>query len=240
MIIYKTTCLINGKIYVGQDSKNNPDYLGSGIYLNRAIKKHGKENFKKEVVCECSSQEDLNKKEIYWIKELNSKVPFGYNITNGGKGSLGVKPNNETKQKMRISQHNRFLNNDYKNKFLKIMNSPQVKEKMKKPKSEEHKNKIKEKMRNQEFRKIHSTIVKESVNRPEVIENRIKAMNTPEYIEKMHKSKSKFHCRRISEGKTGVKRGPNSKEANLNIKLAQQKRRENEKERKITNGFVYG
>ena len=62
MIIYKTTCLINGKIYVGQDSKNNPDYLGSGIYLNRAIKKHGKENFKKEVVCECSSQEDLNKK----------------------------------------------------------------------------------------------------------------------------------------------------------------------------------
>jgi hypothetical protein len=41
MIIYKTTCLINGKIYVGQDSKNNPDYLGSGIYLNRAIKKHG-------------------------------------------------------------------------------------------------------------------------------------------------------------------------------------------------------
>jgi hypothetical protein len=46
MIVYKTINLIDGKIYIGQDLNNNPDYLGSGIYLKRAIKKHGRNNFK--------------------------------------------------------------------------------------------------------------------------------------------------------------------------------------------------
>ena len=47
MIIYKTTNLVNKKIYIGQDSKNNPEYLGSGAIVKKAIKKYGKENFKK-------------------------------------------------------------------------------------------------------------------------------------------------------------------------------------------------
>jgi hypothetical protein len=49
MIIYKTTNLINGKMYVGQDSHNNPLYLGSGKVLGLAIEKYGIENFKKEI-----------------------------------------------------------------------------------------------------------------------------------------------------------------------------------------------
>lgn len=47
MVIYKTTNLINGKIYIGQDSKDRPNYYGSGKLIHRAIKKYGKENFKK-------------------------------------------------------------------------------------------------------------------------------------------------------------------------------------------------
>jgi len=47
MIIYKTTNIINGKIYVGKDESNNPAYLGSGYALKPAIKKYGKENFRK-------------------------------------------------------------------------------------------------------------------------------------------------------------------------------------------------
>ena len=50
MVIYKTTNLINGKIYIGQDSKNNPKYLGSGVIFLKAIKKYGKENFVKETL----------------------------------------------------------------------------------------------------------------------------------------------------------------------------------------------
>jgi hypothetical protein len=67
MIIYKTTNLINGKIYVGQDSKNNPKYLGSGIVLNHAIKKYGKDNFKKEILEHCIDKNDMDIKEKYWI-----------------------------------------------------------------------------------------------------------------------------------------------------------------------------
>jgi group I intron endonuclease len=90
MVIYKTINLINGKIYVGQDSKNNPKYLGSGIALNNAIKKYGKENFKKEILEECTNKADMDEKEIYWISKLNARDKnIGYNITKGGDGCLG-------------------------------------------------------------------------------------------------------------------------------------------------------
>jgi hypothetical protein len=50
MIIYKTTNLTNGKIYVGKDRNNDPNYLGSGTLILRAIKKHGRKNFKKQLL----------------------------------------------------------------------------------------------------------------------------------------------------------------------------------------------
>lgn len=87
MIVYKTTNLINGKIYIGQDLNNNPNYLGSGLMLNNAIKKYGKENFKKETIEVCNSKEELNEREKFWIKELNSQDrKIGYNIADGGTG----------------------------------------------------------------------------------------------------------------------------------------------------------
>ena len=85
MIIYKTINLINGKFYVGKDERNNPDYLGSGINLNRAIKKYGRENFIKETIEVCSTREELNEREKYWIKETKAQE-LGYNIADGGQG----------------------------------------------------------------------------------------------------------------------------------------------------------
>jgi hypothetical protein len=83
MIIYKTTNLINGKIYIGQDSKNNPDYFGSGKYFKRALKKYGKENFIKEIIDTAETLDELSEKEIYWIDKLDSIKPgIGYNLTN--------------------------------------------------------------------------------------------------------------------------------------------------------------
>ena len=82
MIIYKTTNLINGNFYIGQDSKNNPNYLGSGLLLNKAIEKYGRENFIKETIQLCNTKEELNTQEIYWISELK---PI-YNIAKGGGG----------------------------------------------------------------------------------------------------------------------------------------------------------
>lgn len=87
MIVYKITNMINGKIYVGKDKFNNSNYLGSGFLIKKSIKKHGKENFKKEILEYCSTEHDLKEKEIKWIEILKSNdLRIGYNITKGGDG----------------------------------------------------------------------------------------------------------------------------------------------------------
>lgn len=88
MIIYKTTNLLNGKIYIGKDKKNNPSYLGSGVLLKQSIKKYGKKNFVKEILEYCNSFDELNEKERYWISYYKSQDKLiGYNITDGGDGN---------------------------------------------------------------------------------------------------------------------------------------------------------
>ena len=83
--IYKTTNLINNKIYIGQSKYNDPSYLGSGIFIKQAIEKYGRKNFSKEILEECKSQDIANEREKFWIKDLNSKHrEFGYNVADGG------------------------------------------------------------------------------------------------------------------------------------------------------------
>ena len=87
--IYKTTNLINNKIYVGKRQKMIFDnyYLGSGKKLKSAIKHYGKSAFKCEVLQWCYSITELLVAEKYWIEELNSQNPnVGYNISSGGDG----------------------------------------------------------------------------------------------------------------------------------------------------------
>lgn len=86
MMIYKTTNLITGKIYVGKNSNGNRSYLGSGVLLKRAIKKYGRQNFRKEVLEICDAH-DWEEREQYWIQQLNSRDPnIGYNVAPGGEG----------------------------------------------------------------------------------------------------------------------------------------------------------
>lgn len=40
MQIYKIENIMNNKIYIGKDVKDNPNYFGSGLYIKRAIKLH--------------------------------------------------------------------------------------------------------------------------------------------------------------------------------------------------------
>ena len=74
--IYKTTNLVNGKIYIGQKKSTiflGEKYLGSGIELVNAIKKYGKENFKVELIEELPTKKKLDEREIYWIDKYNSR-----------------------------------------------------------------------------------------------------------------------------------------------------------------------
>ncbi len=102
--IYKTTNLINNKIYIGQRCSNKSceldSYLGSGVILNKSIKKHGIENFKKDLI-EYVSKETINEREVFWIKEFNStNVNTGYNLNIGGGSNRGFKHSDEAKRRI--------------------------------------------------------------------------------------------------------------------------------------------
>lgn len=112
--IYKITNLINNKIYIGQRKTNNipetDNYFGSGKLIILAIKKHGIENFSKNIIGLYENWEDLNKKEKYWIENLKSLHPNGYNLCKGGRGGISCGENHpffnknrsdETKEKIR-------------------------------------------------------------------------------------------------------------------------------------------
>lgn len=95
MIIYKITNRINGKIYIGQTirplSVRLKQHLARGESLvSKAIKKYGIDNFVIEQIDAANSISSLNEKEIYWIKYNDCISPNGYNISQGGFGSLGV------------------------------------------------------------------------------------------------------------------------------------------------------
>lgn len=83
MNIYLITNLTSGKQYVGRSKHNNPEYFGSGTYLNKAIEKYGKENFKKEILIgskEIASFEEQMLLESTCILSLNTLYPNGYNL----------------------------------------------------------------------------------------------------------------------------------------------------------------
>lgn len=91
MIVYKTTNLLNGKFYVGKDSKNDESYIGSGKILKQAIKKYGRENFKKEILEYCVDLNHLNEREKFWIAELKCRESdICYNIGTGGDGGDNI------------------------------------------------------------------------------------------------------------------------------------------------------
>jgi group I intron endonuclease len=79
--------LLDGKFYIGKHQTKNleDDYLGSGKLLKRAIKKHGKENFKKEILEICKTEEEMNAAE----KRLVVICDQSYNLCEGGHGGFG-------------------------------------------------------------------------------------------------------------------------------------------------------
>lgn len=93
MYIYKTTCLVNNKIYIGQHKhpfEKSSKYIGSGTVFEKAVKKHGKHNFVKELLRECSSQRELDLFEMLYIKKYRSTdINVGYNLLLGTSNSFG-------------------------------------------------------------------------------------------------------------------------------------------------------
>jgi hypothetical protein len=123
-LIYKTTNLINNKIYIGAHSTNNINdgYIGSGKMLHSAIKKYGIENFKREILHMFNSPEEMFTKEKEIVSEKFISRLDVYNIVTGGfggfnKGSTDLKHIKNIKtgeviavNKIKLSE---FLNNGW-------------------------------------------------------------------------------------------------------------------------------
>ena len=87
MHVYLTTNNVNGKKYVGMTNGNKKDYMGSGVLIKQAFERYGKENFSKQILMECESEEELREAEEFFIAELNAvEEPSFYNLHEGGRG----------------------------------------------------------------------------------------------------------------------------------------------------------
>ena len=101
--IYKIINKVNGMIYVGQTIqfleerwKQHRKISSNCRYLKSAFKKYGIVQFEFKMICICFDEE-LDKFEIQYMKSLNSMVPNGYNLRNGGNSGRQHK---ETKKKI--------------------------------------------------------------------------------------------------------------------------------------------
>lgn len=161
MIIYKATNLVNGKVYIGQTKYSLEKRMNGHIkqskssndekihYFQHAIKKYGENNFKWEIITECS-QEESDILEIYYIQLCDShNNEKGYNETIGGRGVVGNKLTEEQKQKISkaVSNSEKFR------QFCKSYNATEGKSKTMKGRvfAEEHIKHLSESAKNREI-----------------------------------------------------------------------------------------
>lgn len=121
-LIYKITNIINGKCYIG---KSTESYFKKRIYrhrketsltdthFGRAIQKYGWDNFVVDIIERNIHAENINDREVYWIKYYDS-FKNGYNSTLGGEG--GNTYSKKSKEELdvikeKISKKNSGMNN---------------------------------------------------------------------------------------------------------------------------------
>jgi hypothetical protein len=88
--IYKTTCLVTNRYYIGMHSTCNVDdgYMGSGKRLRYSIRKYGVDNHEKEVLEFFENRELLIEGEINIITDKMVSDPNCMNLRKGGTGGF--------------------------------------------------------------------------------------------------------------------------------------------------------
>lgn len=110
MIIYMATNLINGKAYVGQTvgslEQRKRRHISAALnkrgnyYFSKSIRKYGSDNFDWKILHDnITNINELNRLEIFYIGYYNT-YNDGYNLTEGGNGSVGYIPSIRIRKKM--------------------------------------------------------------------------------------------------------------------------------------------
>jgi hypothetical protein len=104
--VYLITNTVNGKQYVGRTRRKldirwyhhkHFAHRNEGCAaLGEAIRTYGDDAFRVEALETASSEEDADLREQFWISELNTMSPSGYNLTSGGRNT---RLSEEAKQK---------------------------------------------------------------------------------------------------------------------------------------------
>ena len=126
--VYLTTNLINGKKYIGQHKYTKPEldpnYIGSGVLLHKAINKYGIENFKCEILECCDTKEFLTEKEIYYINLYSADKDINFYNIDSGKGNTHNYDCSESTKNIlsRIQSNHRTINNGIEQKVINVEN----------------------------------------------------------------------------------------------------------------------
>lgn len=123
-IIYQLVNKVNKKCYIGvtnnyQKRMREHSYASNDFLISKAIRKYGWENFTINILFETYDSElAYQAAESHYIKIYMSNNPNrGYNLTEGGQGTLGYKFSNDTKEKMRNAKQGRKLTDEHKRKI---------------------------------------------------------------------------------------------------------------------------
>lgn len=181
--VYIATCRINGKQYIGKtvgsltnrrcDHKKGAEAVRQprAIFL-RAIRKHGIDAFDWEELFVSESDEVLCRMEVVMIAEMGTKMPDGYNMTDGGEGTAGFVLTKETRAKIAAKATGRKV-------------------------SSETRTKISSSLKGQRRSPEAVARMKAAQNRPEAKAKHRAGMNRPEVKMKMRRKRSPQGCANI-------------------------------------------
>ena len=116
--VYRLTNLITKKTYIGKTVQGFKRRMSqhkrskSQTYLHSSIRKHGWDNFKKEIIIDDVPEEDLSNLEISYIEVENTVAPNGMNLTVGGEGVSGYKYTTEQRENRSQANIRRHANRD--------------------------------------------------------------------------------------------------------------------------------
>jgi group I intron endonuclease len=123
--IYKYTNRVNGMVYVGKtdyplkrrhSGHVSKSLKGLNTFFGKALRKYGIDSFELETLAEVEELGGFV--EMLFIGILRANQPlYGYNLTEGGEGSLGFHHSQESKVAISQKMTNREVTDDFRKKI---------------------------------------------------------------------------------------------------------------------------